>query len=516
MTSVDLGALRIDESSRQPTPRPRGPRGARAFGIAVLVLLAAAGATFVWPLLAPVRAVRTAAIRLVAEDPESAGPAAPPPTGGRTAVAEAVGWVEPDPFPTIVRPLVTGHIETLEVLEGAAVRAGETVIARLQSAGLQAATERATARLAEAEAAAARARADRDAAAARLAQNAEARLRLRDAELRAESMQTLAATAREEVERSKAAADAARAHATGQESLAAAGSVYPVALERARAEARAADASVVRAEQQLAGAERELAAARTLVALSKELASDPVTLRTDVVTAEAAVTQADAALLTARTELAIAEREFGWATVLAPVDGIVLRLEAQPGDQVGHDTKGIVALYDPQRLRARIDVPFDSVAGIHEGQAVEIRSDTIGDRVVRGVVQRLQHESDLLKNTLQVKVGLIDPPALLRPETLCRARFLAGDGRAVGAGGDPAARPNASSGDVATCVVPASSVQGDSVFVLDPGSGTARAVAVEVLGSDGNDRIVRGPLSPTQRVVTEPVRAGERIREIER
>ncbi|HIE69712.1 MAG TPA: hypothetical protein EYP98_05830, partial [Planctomycetes bacterium] len=103
--------------------------------------------------------------------------------------------------------------------------------------------------------------------------------------------------------------------------------------------------------------------------------------------------------------------------------------------------------------------------GIYEGQEVEITSEAIGNTIVVGVVQRLQHETDLLKNTLQVKIGLIDPPTLLRPETLCRARFLAGkqDGKVA---------------VVSAFRVPAAAVHQGHVFIFDPQSGTARAVPI--------------------------------------
>tara|TARA_R110002074_G_scaffold253676_1_gene425757 strand:- start:147 stop:671 length:525 start_codon:yes stop_codon:yes gene_type:complete len=168
---------------------------------------------------------------------------------------------------------------------------------------------------------------------------------------------------------------------------------------------------------------------------------------------------------------------------------------------VGHGEKGLVVLYDPKKLRARIDVPIDSLSGIREGQAVEITSDAIGDVVVKGVVQRLQHESDMLKNTLQVKIGIEDPPALLRPETLCRARFLA---PTTSEEPDTANR-------VLAWRVPKTAVNDGKVYLFDPKSGTARAVAVEVLGEDGDAAIVRGELSPTHRVVLDPVTDGEAI-----
>ena len=127
----------------------------------------------------------------------------------------------------------------------------------------------------------------------------------------------------------------------------------------------------------------------------------------------------------AKVELDIAERELGWCDVKAPIDGVVLKLLAAPGDTVGPSGKEIVALYEPQRLQARIDVPLASIAGVRRGQQVEVRSEVAPRSVTRGVVLRVQRESDLLKNTTQVKVRLIDPDPLLVPETLCRARFLA-------------------------------------------------------------------------------------------
>jgi RND family efflux transporter MFP subunit len=246
--------------------------------------------------------------------------------------------------------------------------------------------------------------------------------------------------------------------------------------------------------------EQELATAQATLQLCEELVTEPVDLRGAVALAAANVDKAAAAHATATTELAIAERELGWATVTAPVDGVVLKLLAEPGDTVGPAAKGIVALYDPNKLRARIDVPLDSIGNVHEGQQVEIRSQATGNTVVRGVVQRLQHESDLLKNTLQVKIGLFDAPALLRPETLCRARFLGG-------GGDGGTKT------VTAFVVPKAAVRQDLVFVFDPALGTAHAVAVKVEKQQGEDVVVRGELSITHKVVLVPVLAGEHLRE---
>ncbi len=52
-----------------------------------------------------------------------------------------------------------------------------------------------------------------------------------------------------------------------------------------------------------------------------------------------------------------------------------------------------------------------------------------------------------------------------------------------------------------------------TVFRFDPASSTARAVAVTVLQEQGDQVVVAGELSPTQRVILMPVHDGERVQE---
>jgi multidrug efflux pump subunit AcrA (membrane-fusion protein) len=486
VSNVDLSALHIDAAHVALPKRPWGPR---LFAVGALLLVLAVAATFAWPLLRPQRSVPMAPVRAVAAATAAAAP-----------IAEAVGWVEADPFPVVVRPLVAGRVESIDVLEGAPVTAGETVIARLASAAVLANHERAAAALAERERMLAAAIAQHDVATARLAQNAAARLAAIDARSALADKEAQLAIARGAVPRLQAEARVAAATSAAQEQLHAAGGANSVAMERARAAAVAVEAAHAAAQDEVNGIERECAAATARVVLAEELLDHPVDLEGAVALAAAEVERARASLAVARTELSIAEREREWTTVRAPIDGIVLRLLASPGASVGPDGEGVLALYDPRHLRARIDVPLGSVGAIAEGQPVELRSEVTGDTVVRGVVQRLQHESDLLKNTLQVKVGLVDPPPLLRPETLCRARFLGDDERA-------AATPTSA------FLVPKAALRGETVFVFDPARRRARAVRVQVVHEQGDDVVVRGELSVTQRVVLTTVADGESVRE---
>ncbi|MCC7395470.1 MAG: HlyD family efflux transporter periplasmic adaptor subunit [Planctomycetes bacterium] len=499
MSHVDLTHLRMQPGSA-PSRRPLGPR---LLALAALTLLLATAATFVWPLLRSPRTVPMAAVRLLAGEN---GAAADP--GAVGTLAEAVGWVEPDPFPHVVRPLVDGRIESIEVLEGATVEAGKTVLARLASAELLAAKERAAVAVAEAEASLANAETVHRQAVLKRRQNAEPRQRAAEAAMATATVKTRLDVGHKNALRLAAEADGADAALQAQRSLLASGGSNEVALRRAEAAKAAADAAAAATTAELRGLEHELAAARASQAVADEVAETPVELDTAVAVADSEQRRAAAALAAARTQQVIADREFAWTTVLAPIDGVVLKLLASPGDDTGPRSVGVLSLYDPQHLRARIDVPLGSFDGIAPGIAVEIRSEVTGDAVVGGVVQRLQHESDLLKNTLQVKVGLAAPPAILRPETLVRARFLgAANGRTGQAGGEPGR------GATAAFVLPKAAVQGDQVFVFDPRLGTARAVVVQVQATRGDEVVVRGELSATQKVVLVPVTAGERLQE---
>lgn len=485
MSKVDLSALRMEQKAPGKPKRPLGPR--IAVVVVVLVVLATA-ATFLVPLLRPVQEVRTAPVRAAGEAEAS-----------RVTTAEAAGWIEPDPFPIVVRPLVAGVLQELPVLEGHEVTANETVVGRLESAALQAAVDRARASLELQQTVLEHREAELKVAESLLEQKADLRLAEATARHELTSVRARLAAKRGEHAAALALLDAARAGLEGQEKLAEAGGTYPVALAKARAAVRKAEADAAAKEQEIAALEAETEQDRVALAIAKEVLKEPRALEGKVVEAGANVAHHRALRDQAKTDLAIAQRELDWATVRSPVTGIVMKLEAAPGAVVGPGGHGIVALYDPQRLQARIDVPLAEVEGVQVGQEVEIRSEVLGKRFAKGVVTRVQRESDLLKNTLQVKVRLVDPDPILRPETLVRARFVA-----PAKGGEEETGP-------ALFRVPQRAVRDDALCVVDPATGRARRITVEVVGEEDGDAVVKGPLSVTQKVILDEVEDGTRV-----
>ena len=76
------------------------------------------------------------------------------------------------------------------------------------------------------------------------------------------------------------------------------------------------------------------------------------------------------------------------------------------------------------KLQARIDVPLSEASKLFIGQEVEIACSMLPDTHFKGKLSRILGEADFQRNTLQVKVQILDPDLRLRPEMLCRAKFF--------------------------------------------------------------------------------------------
>jgi RND family efflux transporter MFP subunit len=124
-----------------------------------------------------------------------------------------------------------------------------------------------------------------------------------------------------------------------------------------------------------------------------------------------------------------AELDLARTKIKAPSDGIVLRLLAKPGSRLmlqmdGMDAASAAILFEEGKLQARIDVPLSEAAQVNLGQVVEISSSILPDQTFQGKITRILGEADLQRNTLQVKVQILNPHPRLRPEMLCRAKFF--------------------------------------------------------------------------------------------
>jgi RND family efflux transporter MFP subunit len=486
-----------------PPPRRRlAPRLLVASVVlATLALLLISGGVALRP--APVVRVVPALFDPGAEQPTDDAPRTP-----ATRTVQAPGWLEADPFTVAAAALTDGVVDEILALEGQSVEAGQ-VVARLVRDDAELALARAEAEHAAAEADAETARAtlaeaetdwaepverDRAVAAARAAlAGVEAEIAQLPSLIAAEQAmaeqlaeeldrteQALRSGAANEIEAVIARKKLAAARAT-VESLERRGPILSAARDNARAELEAAE----RMAELRTPERRALDAARAGLA------------RAEAALARAAAARDEAALRLERT------------VIRAPISGFVQARYKYPGSKVmasaddPHSTH-IVHIYDPARLQARVDVPLADAAEIRVGQPCEVVVEILPDRVFRGEVTRITHQADLQKNTLQIKVRLIDPAPILKPEMLTRVKFL-GSGADTGPAG--AANPDPA------VLVPeravAETAAGHRVHAVRDrraGRGRLTPVPVTVIARTDGWASIRGDLRPGDLLAVDPDR----------
>lgn len=490
-----------------PVPGPK--RGAIALlacvAAATAAMLALSAGVALRPL--PTVTVRPALFAETEPAPDEPGRTAATPT------VQAPGWIEPDPFTIAAAALTDGVVDEILVLEGQSVEAGQ-VVARLVDEDARLAVSRAEADLAASEAE---------------LEAAKARLRAAETDW-AEPVERERAVAAAKAERDRTDAQiaqlpalvgSARAHAerlaeelerTEQAFRSGAANEIEAVVARKRLDGARADLDALERRAAILDAERERASADLAAARrNAELRTDE---RLALEAAYAALARARAGVDQARAARDEAALRLERTVIRAPISGLVQRRYKYPGAKVmaamdDPDSTHIVHLYDPEKLQVRVDVPLADAAHVRAGQDCEVVVEILPDRVFRGVVDRITHQADLQKNTLQIKVRVIDPDPIVKPEMLARVRFLGSGGRA-----------EAASGGVATPVlVPETALSGpDNARVVRvvrerrAGVGRLVAVPVTVTRTDAGWAAVEADLRPGDLLALDPPADARRVR----
>jgi len=415
-----------------------------------------------------------------------------------TPLFQAPGWIEPYPFRRDISALAPGVIRRLNVLEGQKITSG-TVVAEL---------------------------ADEDARIA-VAQ-AEAELNMKKAELEAaiisrdhpltlkESVRTTAA----ELERLKAEKNRmqqsltiARRESDVNQTLATRGATPTFTAEKTALEARGAELAVMEIDAKIRSAEAVLQSAQERLHLLVEE-------NNRVLIARAAVENARAALDDAKYRLRqrrVAAETTGTVMNLYVGEGATLSMD------MGHGLR-IASVYDPTQLQVRADVPIAEVAKLQLGLPVEVKVDAFPDRAFKGELTRIVHEADLQKNTLPVKVRLLDPDLALKPEMIARLQFSSPS--TVAATSVPREATGTAHGDTGgnsshrySALIPASLVPDDAKeaklwVVASNQTAQLRNVQLGPMMPNGLRAVVSGIQAPDKIIAsnTESLKEGDRIR----
>lgn len=505
-TSVDLKQLSIE---RHPAGRSVGSRGRRRpwitrYAIPVGILAGFMG-ILGWTLrdemlpATPVTVVPVIAMRST-RSPSNA------------PLFQAAGWVEPRPSPTIVTSLLEGVVERVTVIEGQEVASGQPV-AYLIRRDAEIAVRQAEAELRLKMAEQSSAEAQLESARTNFEEPVQRQAEVADAEAQLAKVQT-------ELSRLPSLLKGAQAKSTqaGKElevHTKSAGTASRILVDRAQRDWDVAKAAVDEYREQIKSLELErVALVRRRDVLKRRLALK-VDEKRQLSEAESGVKAAEAQRQQAEAALESAQLRLERTTIFAPSNGKVLSLMARPGSRLMGmeraamvDASTVLTLYDPQSLQIRADVRLEEVSQVLVGQAVLIDTPAVSG-ALKGHVITTTSVADIQKNTLQVKVAVDDPPAILRPDMLVQVTFLAPPSTKGRDGTEPPLR----------LMIPRSLVDSageqSTVWLVDPI--TARAIRrIVVLGNTADGDLIEATsgLHVGDRVIVsgrEALRDGARI-----
>ena len=187
-----------------------------------------------------------------------------------------------------------------------------------------------------------------------------------------------------------------------------------------------AQASADLAEAATAASLKDRAAAR-----ARDLYGGGAIAERDLETATADSRLAGAELARARQRLASLGGTGSGTTLAlaAPIGGIVLDRQVEPGQQLSAGQGPLFTITDPRRLWLLIDVPESATGRLHLGQKVDFSVDAFAGRAFVGVVDRIGLAVDPATRRVQVRARVDNRDLALKPEMFAQARLVADDGR---------------------------------------------------------------------------------------
>lgn len=191
----------------------------------------------------------------------------------------------------------------------------------------------------------------------------------------------------------------------------------------------------------------------------------------------------------ARAQASVQGNQAGYTRLVADGPGVVVAVEAEPGQVLAAGTPVLRLAPDGAR-DALFHVPEDQVAGVRallgQAGALQVRLWGQGAAPMRATVREIAAAADPATRTFAVRAGL-EPTAAVRLGQTASVRV---EGMRV----------------AGVVKLPLSAVarhQGQTVvWVLDSASMTVKPQPVQVAGADGNLAVLAGGVAPGQRVVS--------------
>lgn len=478
-SQVDLRQLAVERTA-PATARPLRRRNWLTRWVIPGVIVVGFGTVIGWSLqdrLLPAKPVTVVPVVMAKAEVQQSG----------TPLFQAAGWIEPRPSAVLASALVEGVVQEMLVIEGQEVKAGEPV-AKLVSADADFALREAEINLQLRQAELDLAKATLAAAEQNLKQPAHLEAALAEAETTHSAIDAELKNLPFLIRSAEARLTFAEQDLKGKQGLG--NSIAGRSVQKAQSEHDAALASLDELKQRTANlqAQHESTNRKSeALRLRLRLKTDETRARDE---AKANADAAQAKVAQAKLSVEVAKLKVERMIVHSPITGRVLALSARPGARLmglnaasQQDSSTVVSIYDPQQLQVRADVRLEDVPQVLPGQPVQI-STAASREPLTGTVIATTSLADIQKNTLQVKVSIDNPSAVLKPEMLVQVTFLA-----------PELPQDKSEGSESPLrlLVPRDLVEksesGSAAWVADTSTGVARQKSIQ-LGTAGTDQLV--------------------------
>ena len=205
-----------------------------------------------------------------------------------------------------------------------------------------------------------------------------------------------------------------------------------------------------------------------------------------------ALDRAESDLAQLEAQIAAARRALSETALVAPMAGVVLRQDGEPGEMVA---SGQVLFWvgNPGKLRITAEVDEEDIPRVRPGQAALIKADAYPEQVLEGALSEITPKGDPVSKNYRVRIAL-PKETPLRVGMTVEVNFVVRETKDA-------------------LLVPASSVSNDHVWLLKEGRAERVPVKTGVIGEKFAE--VREGLKGDETVIVAPpgtLKPGSRVR----
>ena len=206
--------------------------------------------------------------------------------------------------------------------------------------------------------------------------------------------------------------------------------------ERLEAELARVNASLAAAEARLADAKATALERQLLLDRAERLSKQGIASTQDLDTARAAKSRAEAAvgaaeadILVVKAERAMQQTDITKTRILSPVNGIVLKRDAEPGQTVASSLQAPVLFTlaeDLARMQLEADIDEADIGSVKPGQKATFTVDAYPGQSFPAVIETIEYSPEITDNVVTYKAVLTvdNRELLLRPGMTATAQIV--------------------------------------------------------------------------------------------